>query len=384
MSDYVIYEKKELLDSGKPTAHAIVIGVGAYHYLTGGRSSRITKLHGGLGQLSSPPESARAITTWLLDEFNNPHKQLATISLLISDPDGASPFSHPKLAQPAQIKEPTIANVKSAVREWKAYGDRNEDNLVLFFFCGHGVARGLEELSLLLADYGETDDMPMEGAIDFMAMHRGMAQCKASEQCYFIDACRKVSDIATRTTAKGESILQDDINRPWESDWNYAIFFSTLGGEAAHGRKNKPSLFTEVLLKGLKGTGANNRNGEGKWRVATGDLIIALTRGMKMLGPRVKAPMVNQVHFEFHELRGDPIAMAIVSCDPKSNNKLATFYCKQQDRDIDSRDPEDKEWEVIVPYGRYDFIAEIESRRGRKADTAIWPPYQEIKIKVPS
>ena len=382
MSDYVIYENQNLLNSGKPTAHAIVIGVGEYFYLSGGRCSRITNLDGGLQQLSSPPESAKTFTKWLLEEFNNPEKPLATVSLLISEKDGPSTFKHHKLPNPVTPKEATIANAKEAVREWKNFGDRNEDNLVLFFFCGHGVARGLDGMTLLLADYGETDAMPMEGAIDFASLHRGMAQCKSSEQCYFIDACRKVSDIATRTTATGDPIIQDDLNRPYSSAWHYAVFYSTLGGEAAYGRKNKPSFYTEELIKGLNGTGSNNRNADGKWRVSTGDLNIAIHRGLSLRGEKINEPMTHQVYFEFHELKQDPVALAIVYCDPRSDNRLATFYCKQNDKKVNSRPPAEDDWEVIVPYGHYDFIAQIERRKGQKRNELIWPPYKEIKIEV--
>ncbi|MBW1799848.1 MAG: caspase family protein, partial [Deltaproteobacteria bacterium] len=296
----------------------------------------------------------------------------------------AAPFTHPLLPAAVTPKTATIANVKRAVRDWKGFGDLDENNLLLFFFCGHGVARGLDGLTLLMADYGETDDMPMEGAIDFAAMHRGMAQCKASEQCYFIDACRKVSDIATRTTATGDSVIQDNQNRPYVSDWNYAIFYSTLGGEAAYGRKDKPSYYTEELIKGLNGTGSNNRNGEGKWRVSTGDLNIAIHRGLSLRGDKIKIPMSALVQFEFHELKKDPVIPVTVYCDPRTDNELATLSCSRGGRKIQSREPKPEDWEVDIPYGLYDFIAEIDNRRGQRQDEPILPPYREIEIEVAS
>lgn len=382
MSDYVIYKNQDRLNSRNPTAHAIVIGVGEYYYLSGGRSGRVTRLDGGLQQLSSPPESAKTFTKWLLEEFNNPEKPLATVSLLISEKNGPSTFEHPKLPNPVTPEEATIENVEEAVQEWINFGNLNEDNIVLFFFCGHGVARGLEGLTLLLADYGKKDIRPMKGAIDFAALHRGMAQCKASEQCYFIDACRKVSDIATGTTNTGNPIIQDNQNRPYSSDWNNAVFYSTLGGEAAYGRINKPSFYTEELIKGLNGTGSNNRNADGKWRVSTGNLNIAIHHGLSLRGKKIKKPMTRQVYFEFHELKQDPIALAIVYCDPRSDNSLATFYCKQNDINVNSRPPNEGDWEVIVPYGHYDFIAQIGMRKGQKLNKSILPPYQYIKIEV--
>ncbi len=382
MSEYVIYEDQDILNGGKPAAHAIVIGVGEYFYLSGGRSGRVTKMDGGLQQLSSPPESAKTFTNWLLDEFNHPAKPLATVSLLISEKGGPLIFTHDKLPNPVKPQEATIENVKKAIREWKNFGDRNEDNLILFFFCGHGVARGLDGLTLLLADYGETDDMPMEGAINFAALNRGMAQCKASQQCFFIDACRKVNDIAVKTTASGDPIIQDDQNRPWASDWNYAVFYSTIGGESAYGRKHNPSYYTEELIKGLNGLGSNKRNADGKWRVDTGDLNTAIHRGLSLRGKEIKNPMTHNVSFEFHELKKDPIALAVVNCEPKSDNLLATLYCKQENKQISSRPPAEDDWEVLVSPGEYNFIARIQNRKGEKLKERIWPPYQDVKIEV--
>ncbi len=383
MSDYVIYKDQALLDGQNPVTHVIIMGVGAYDYLNGGTGAK-TKLHGGLKQLSSPPASARAFAAWVLDEFNNPDKPLATVSLLISEKGGPATFSHAKLAQPVTVAPATIEHVKKAVREWKGFGDRSEENMVLFYFCGHGVARGLDGLTLLLNDYGASNDAPMEGAVDFAALHRGMSQCKASQQCYFVDACRKVSDIATETSATGDAIIQDKLDRPWDSDWNFAISYATLGGQAAYGRKDKPSYYTEELIKALKGTGANNRNADGKWRVSTGDLNIAVTRGLKMYGPKIKVPLAHQAQFEFHELKGDPIAMAIVYCRPKSDHELATLSCEKGGRQVDSREPNEKEWALFVPFGSYDFFARIDTRSGQSRDNRIWPPYQEVKIEVTS
>ncbi|HEY8560154.1 MAG TPA: caspase family protein [Pyrinomonadaceae bacterium] len=382
MSDFVIYTDQSRLNSQLPATHAIVIGVGEYFYLPGGSREPKTEFHGGLRQLSSPPESAKAITDWLLDEFHNPDKPLATVSLLVSEKSGEYVYSHPKLRKAVTTRPATFENVKNAVRQWKNFGDRSEKNLILFFFCGHGVAKGLSGMTLLLSDYGESDDMPMEGAIDFEALHRGMAQCGASEQCYFIDACRMVSTIATETTTSGQTIIQDNQNRSFDSDWKTATFYSTLAGEAAYGRKGKPSFYTEALINGLRGMGSNNRNGDGVWRISTNDLSVAIHQGLATQGEKVKIPTSHLVYFEFHELRNDPLALAIVYCDPKDNNSRATFYCRQNQNEVNQRSPAEKSWEIIVPYGRYDFIAEIGNQRKQKVEELIMPPYREIKIEV--
>jgi hypothetical protein len=62
--------------------HAIVIGVGHYPHLPGGKGRPKFRAHGGMGQLKSPPESARVIARWLIENYAHPDKPLATVSLL--------------------------------------------------------------------------------------------------------------------------------------------------------------------------------------------------------------------------------------------------------------------------------------------------------------
>lgn len=380
MSDYIAFKDQTLLDSGNPATHAIVIGVGRYPHLNGGDPGALTTEHGGLKQLSSPPASAREITTWLLDEFNNPDRPLATVSMLIAEQDAAQAYTHARLGQPFTPKSATIAHVAQAVDEWKTLGDASEEHLMLFFFCGHGVAGGLINMTLLLSDYGALNSNPMDGAVDFAALHRGMSQCKASYQCFFVDACRTVTSIATDTTAKGRIIIQDKSDRPWQSDWNYAIFYSTLGGEKAYGRKKKPSFYTEELIKGLNGTGSNNRNGAGDWWVSTGGLSAALHRGLSLRGNKIKAPMANMTFFEFHELRNEPVVPVMVYCDSDADTDLAKFTCLQDGNLLYSRDPEPDKWVEEIPHGTYDFHAEIDTRQGDEPDRTVMPPYQDVEI----
>ncbi|MBD8527425.1 caspase family protein [Pseudomarimonas arenosa] len=381
MTEPLVWKDQARIDSGKPATHAAVIGVGHYPHLLGG-GGPTTDLNGGLGQLTSPPESAYAVARWLLDEFNNPDTPLASLSLLVSAPQSTT-FSHPQLAAPVTPVSADSRNVVQALRDWIALGDINEQNLMLFFFCGHGVARGLEGLTLLLRDYGQVRAMPMEGAIDFAAMQRGMARCAASQQCFFVDACRTVTDIARNTTASGQLVIQDDIHRPFESDWNYAVLFSTVEGEAAYGRRDKPSFYTEELIRGLNGGAANNRSADGRWRVSTGDLNASIHRGLSLRGPKIKNPAVRLVEFEFHLPKNAPRIPVTVFCDPRSDTELADLSCWRAGEEISRRGPAPNEWRTELPTGVYDFKAQIAARNGQRAGEIVVPPYRDFMIQVP-
>lgn len=380
MTDALVWQDQALLASSNPVSHAIVIGVGDYPHLIGGSGS-LTDKNGGLVQLSSPPCSAFTFANWLLDEFNNPSTPLASLSMLVADSQ-SRPFSHGKLAAPVVPETAESNAVIDALRSWKARGDTSEANLMIFFFCGHGVARGLDGLTLLLKDYGAIAAMPMEGAIDFAALQRGMAQCAASQQCFFVDACRQVSDIARNTTESGHKVIQDDINRPFDSDWNYAVLYSTVEGESAYGRRDKPSFYTEELIKGLDGTAANNRNAQDEWRVSTSDLNQAIHRGLSVRGKKIKNPAVRLVDFEFHMPKSEPLIPVTVSWDPRAENDQANLSCEQGGVVVDSCEPAVDDWVTELAYGSYDFKAVVGASAGERAGEFVLPPYREIAIKV--
>ncbi len=380
MSDGLVWKDQGRLDGDAPAAHAVVIGVGDYPHLVDG-SGALTDRNGGLRQLSSPPQSARLLAAWLLDEFNHPAAPLASLSLLVSDPAPA-PFAHSALAAPAVLAVANSTNVIQALRSWKQRGDSHDDNLMLFFFCGHGVARGLDGLTLLLSDYGESSDMPMEGAIDFAAFQRGMAQCRASRQCFFVDACRQVSDIATTTSETGQRVIQDNIHRPHASDWNYAVLFSTVEGEMAYGRRGKPSFYTEELIRGLNGTGAPRRNAQGDWWVTTGGLTQAIHRGLSLRGPRIRNPAVRLVEFEFHKLKAAPRVPVTVSWRPREDDQPAVLTCERGGAVVETSGPTAEDWTVELPFGIYDFSAQAGSGNGRRAEEPVLPPFLDVEIEV--
>jgi len=376
----IIWKDQALIDGGAPAAHAIVVGVGDYPHLPGGTGPTTPK-HGGLRQLSSPPVSAFTFANWLIDEFNNPGAPLASLSLLTADAE-ALEFNHAALDAPVNPEPADGVNVVRALREWKNLGDSNEDNLMLFFFCGHGVTRGLDGLTLLLSDYGYEPNMPMEGAIDFAAFQRGMAQCAASRQCFFVDACRQVSDIARNTTEQGKKVIQDDINRPFQSDWNYAVLFATIEGESAYGRKKKPSFYTDELVKALNGRAANNRNAQGEWRVGTSELNTAIHRGLSTRGKRIKNPAVRLVEFEFHFPKQEPVIPVTVFCKPKADTESADLSCEQNGVVVDSRGPSEESWITELATGLYDFCAKVDARKGLEPDIFVMPPYRDVEIEV--
>lgn len=366
-----------------PATHLLVIAVGAYPHLIGG-SEATTPDHDGMRQLTSPPYSARALVNWFLGEpYHNPDKPLGSIAMLLSE-NNAQPYTHPRATNPKAVASATMANVRDAITEWKERGNSHPDNLMLFYFCGHGIAQG-PDVALLCEDYGADQDAPLTAAINFTAFHQGMDRCKAAYQCFFIDACRTSSDTLIESYGfAGMPIVQPKKNaRRGLAPRQAPVFYSTLAGEAAYGSLNQPSPFTQALIDAFKGTGASDR--DGSWRIYTTELNTAVGTAVSSQGRQVQYPTTgNLTSFVLHHLTKPPVVPVTVGCRPKENNQVSTLLYRQNGVDVDQRPPAPDDWKVQVKTGSYQFVAvtptgEIPSN---PQDRWVGPPYRIVEIAI--
>ena len=243
-----------------PATHAIVLGVGAYPHLNGG-TGRLTQDHDGMGQLSSPPISARAFADWLIRSFNHPGKPLSTVALLVSAA-AAERFENPRTHSIHDIEPATSQTASAAIKAWKERGDSNSGNLLIFYFCGHGITEGTDT-ALLLADFGADPQNSLDGALDLRRLYLGLQRCRATEQCFFIDACRTPSGTLVDAQGfAGKVIIQPGRRDPtWEKPVRAPIFYATFNGAKAYGLPGEPSLYSQALMKALAGWGADDEDG---------------------------------------------------------------------------------------------------------------------------
>jgi Caspase domain len=373
--------------AGPPATHAFVIGVGDYPHLRDGSGARLPD-HQGLGQLSSPPVSARAIASWLIESFENPARPLASVRLLISEAQ-PSPFTNPKTGQAVDVARATIDHIDAAFKQWRSRGDEHEGNLLLFYFCGHGLGSG-HMLALLAEDFGADPDNALDGAIDFYRLHLGMNRCKARQQCYLVDACRSDADM-TRYSEDyaGRVLIQPSATAGTKER---PTLYSTLQGEQAHGRAGEPSHFAEAVLAGLKGAGGDRSPGD--WRVTTSSLQRAveahLARKVKARLASAQIPPASDLTtFDLHRLTKPPEVPVIVSCVPEEAAGSATLRCKTKGQTLDQRPPAPQPWEIVLRVGSYDFEAEFAAGASpyhakTKPDEYVYPPEQKVNIEVES
>ncbi|MFF3612085.1 caspase domain-containing protein [Streptomyces sp. NPDC002580] len=380
-------------DAGLPRTHALVIGVGRYPHLAGGEAPVADP--DGMGQLSSPPLSARALATWLLADYNDPTRPLGSVALLLSE-ERPAPFTDPRTHTAHDIDAATIENILAAVTAWYDRGDSHVDNRLVFYFCGHGVSQG-DDMALLAADIFADQHNPLNGALDFAALMNGLKRCKAGQQVFFVDACRSNSDVlieSSGTRFAGRSPLGAG-SRPLDLPRRFHIpYYATLAGDRSHARPGQVSLFTEALLRSLNGAASDDP--EGDWRVNTSHLLEAIDHFMhqpEFAGAvaGVQVPSVGELPvFVLHELPGPPVVPVYVGCERAQENAEAEFVCREGGLErfrrpagaADEEDPE-SEWAIELRFGEYDFEARLGDEDVRTKSVTVRPVFRRVQLVKP-
>jgi len=373
-----------------PATHALVVGIGRYPHLLGGESPSASS--DGMKQLSSPPVSARAFAAWLVAEYHHPAKPLGSVALLLSE-ESPAPFVNPRTGESAEVAEATIANLTSAVEAWKGRGDAQAQNRLVLYFCGHGISEG-DDMALLASDFDPDSGNPLNQALDFGRLRHGLKRCAASEQLFFVDACRASSDVLISQAGAafaGQVPLLPGM-RPRELPRLLSVpYYATLAGDLSHARPGEVSLFTQALLRGLRGAGSDDP--EGDWRVTTILLQQAIDHFMKqpMFAGKVagvQVPVVGELPgFDLTELTAPPTVPVYVGCAPPDDNATAEFVCRRAGaecgrRAADGADPADPvaEWSLDLPFGEYEFQATLGAGEVRSKSLMVRPAYRRITL----
>jgi hypothetical protein len=362
-----------------PCTHALVIGVGRYAHLPGGKGTQLPDPQ-GLGQLTSPPESARAFAHWLISSHVDPDHPLATVRLLVSEAGNGRAFVNASTQVQHQLDPANIDTIEAAVGEWKAAGDQRPDNVLLFFFCGHGLGNG-SVLALLAEDFGAKPNNPLDGAIDFAAFRAGMNRCAAQQQVYFVDACRSLAEILQfGGGVVGRPLVLPSVLAKKKLQPTY---HSTLIGEQAHGEVKKPSHFTKALLAGLAGTATDKH--AGTWRVTTTRLQDAIQTHLARNGHPPFAPADDLSRFLLNAIP-DPQVPVFVECDPADGRAVSSLEVLRANQVVNQcAAPAPKPWLLSLSAGRvYSFRARPQApwKDVTRDEEAVIPPETIVPLRV--
>jgi Caspase domain len=265
-------------DAKRAGTHVLLIGIGDYPWLEDGIAF-VAADHEenamGMGQLSAPPISMRAMANWFLSEFDNPDRPLASLSLLLSEAED-SHYAHPRATGGTDaLPRGTIDDVRAAVAAWIKRASLRRDNALVFGFCGHGLQSG--NPVLLCRDYGKDPLGRFQGAIDFEQFRIALSTMLPDTQLVFVDACRTPDpdDSQLGAATPGNPLIDmQSLSKRDNSPALQSVHFATSLYTPAWGRPDSPSLFTGAVLKALGGGAAEHT---ADWWVTTGRLQTVLS-----------------------------------------------------------------------------------------------------------
>jgi hypothetical protein len=356
--------------------HALVAGVGDYPALVGG-SGTLFPQHGGMAQLTSASPSAIAFADWLTREYQSASAPLRSLELLISD---SAPVQYTAGGNMQTVERATIGNLRQRVLDWYGRANASDQNRAIFYFCGHGIASGIQ-CTLLLEDFGTVAGAALSSALDYTRFHLAMDQCRAREQLFLVDACRVSSPTLWFAGGYcGDPVLTP--GRPTTPPRKPPMFFSALPGTTAYGQANQPSFFTEALIRALHGSGAGKK-GNG-WSIVPSILYRGLTR---LLDRTVAGTGVTQgctvdqlVDFSIHDLAGAPEVPVTVDCMPPIDLTADRLRATSTGANREQQPPVPKPWCVDLPYGQYRFSASSPGGSIVYLDDIVFPPYTDVVL----
>jgi hypothetical protein len=305
----------------QPQTHVLVIGVGRYVH---GEGENATVVAGGLGQLSSPPKSAAAVARWFVDEFKNSDHPLGTVTMLVSD---QQPMVWESPQGDCELPEATLTNVRSCLSDWRDAFQSHPGNMLVLYFCGHGVSLG-QKAAMLLSDFGN-DDNAYEPAIDIVTLQGTLRNARPEKQLFIIDCCRtKADSLYANEPGIGGRHLSIPPNLQPEGLVKQFVLFPSIDGQQAFGVKNEVSVFTRCFLDAVKFAGFDDATGQ--WVSSTALILNAIENLVKCRLPQEKLARtspnaLNANSFEFNVIEEPQMARSLVTIDPDAAWPTAVF-----------------------------------------------------------
>lgn len=261
-------------DPSQPATHVLLVACGEYPNLAAAG-------YGGLQALTSPRQSVEALANWFLggsdgmapaaglppdQAFSNPDAPLGSVEVL------ASPMQN--YVTPAGVAQAvtrsTLANVHDAHKRWLVRLGDNPGSRGIFYFCGHGVGDGADQV-LIADDFGADAGDPWSATFHVSNTCQAAIRKTRANLLFLIDACMEFSpdlvfQINTPQGLGGGKRNGD----PLCSDW--MVLRATTTNRLAYAKPNDMARFTRALLQALKGHCGTQRIGQATFDVTAGQL----------------------------------------------------------------------------------------------------------------
>jgi hypothetical protein len=321
----------------------------------------------------------------MLAQLQNSDAPLGSVELVTS-PGGR--YVRPTDNVAIEIETATRKNVQAAFDRWFQRCDSHADNVGVFYFCGHGILK--ENLVLLAQDFGESANRLFENSFDFHKSYRGMAQCKAKVQCFFIDSCMQVPfDVLEYLTIDATPLISPRVRgNPREA----AILYATSPEGRAYALANEETRFTQALLRCLSEWGGKHVNG--RWIVTPSSLASAVK---KVVGRMSNLPGVpHQICTSdgdlsdamIHMLASHPTLPVTVGCAPAEANQFAQLSAVSIANPAlqYQRNPQPDDWELELKSDQYTVVAEFPTPGlgyiAQREELWALQPFDRVDLKV--
>ncbi|OCK55065.1 hypothetical protein LMTR3_09875 [Bradyrhizobium sp. LMTR 3] len=364
-----------------------IVGVGRYRHLLGGASP--TPGAPPLGQLTSPPISARALARWFTSpKFANAHAPLGSLEMLLSDSTG-------QIFDGVQVDDATSDKIQTAFDAWKQRCHADPGNIAFFYFCGHGLQKDV--VALLPEDFAASENNLWKHSIDFDKTYVGMVRCRAGTQFFVVDACRELSQTAIKDEEFGGTALISP--RLGDSHLRTAPkLFATALGRQAFGDSNGVSRLTGALIECLDGLGATDDGPE--WVINTTQLGIAVQSLVRHQNEVLKIPENNRQIVDpaggdlangpqrllVFPAGSSPTVIVKFGCNPSSIAEKVTFFAVPENGPKLPA-PNPGPWITTVSAGLYVFGCSFNLAAGPSDVPAprvfVRPPIYHTQINVP-
>lgn len=367
-----------------PKTHVLLIGVGGYPYLKGGTDPRPqTEDFKDLGQLTSPIASVSRFYEKAI-EYNTADvwsKKLGSIEMLLSPPPNSPP-----IPQGVTVTNATLANIQQSYFAWKSRCNEDEENVAIFYYCGHGFQK--INHFLLAEDFGEKPQNPWLGAFDFDSTRNAFYSCKANTPIFFVDACRQVTIEMLQYNLAVAPIENPSLLNPEESK-NHLTLKATASGLGAYGMANEPSYFAQAVLSGLDGLVARKDQND-DWIIETGELGNNIHKLLDLINPDQSYKQRCQTHVglpaSIIKRTETPNAWFEVSCVPEAALPLAELTCIE-DTIVEpvtrTRIPTAGKWKLNVKASTYNLTASFTAGTNYHGSTkkySLIPPSQKVNF----
>lgn len=358
--------------------HVLILGVSEYPNLPE-RGQPDTPKALGMTKLTSPAISAFRIYEWLqqVNALNELPLPLGHTSLLLS-PSNAELQAFPELVKAklaGTFQACSLNNVLTAAAHWRDAAANDPNDMTWFYFCGHGVQQSIDDVILLLQDFGQANiGGTLYNAINIGSLSNGMAPSPlrpdiARTQVYFIDACRKRPE-RFKEIGNATSTQVFDVDLGGMDDRKAPIFFSTISGDEATGFDVSESLFTARLLESLNGAAAKlveTPQGNMKWMVTADRLpeVLKLFSENELIPQTFTVGGLMSGEIILRELSSPPEVDVLIDINPE----LARQWAKVDVKEVVNLSP------MNLPHGGPPFVVRWPAGHYRFEVTISQPPY---------